>query len=166
MQLAKNEKLIKEWDYASSKAGGLISKVETKAKIEVTDKRLIYTAQSKQEINRHEVPLKEINTLSFKQTCKGNLWVIIKLIFFGILSLVIIGIPKFIKTLKELNQGSFEMTVTTKGVSTAAMEIGVSKIFAKVKRAKRIKILINKDVVRDIIETLGAVIVESTEAVA
>ncbi|MBQ9728529.1 MAG: hypothetical protein IJV85_02925 [Clostridia bacterium] len=166
MQLAKNEKLIKAWDYASSKVGGAFRKVETKAKIEVTDKRLVYTAQSKRAIERQEIPLKEVNAISYKQQSKGNLWVIIKLIFFGILSVVLVGIPGFIRTWKELNQGSFEMTVTTKGLSTEALSIGVSKIFAKARKASKVKIIINKEVVGDIIETLGSIIVESVEAAA
>ena len=81
MTLANNETLIKEWNYASSKAGGLFNKVETKAKIEVTSRRLIYTASNKNAIDRQEVPLKEINGLSFKQTSKGNVAAIIKIVF-------------------------------------------------------------------------------------
>ena len=164
MVLANNETLIKEWNYASSKAGGLFNKVETKAKIEVTSRRLIYTASNKNATDRQEVPLKEINGLSFKQTSKGNIGAIIKIVFGILFAVVIVGIPLLIMGIKELNQGSFEMEVTTRGQSTSALTVGVSKILKAAKSKGNVKININKDIVGEIIETLGSVIVENTEA--
>ena len=163
MVLAQGENLIKSWNYADSKAGGMFKKVETHAKIEVTNKRIVYSAQSANAVDRQEIPLNSVKTLAFSQFSKGNLWAIIKIVFFGILSLVLIGIPGLIKSIKELNQGSFQMVITTEGVMTEAMEIGVSKVVLSKKSGKpsNVKIMINKDVVHDIIETLGAVVVEN-----
>jgi len=165
MTLANNETLIKEWNYATSKAGGLFNKVETKAKIEVTSRRLIYTASNEKAIDRQEIPLKEINGLSFKQTSKGNLGAILKIVFGALFSIVLIGIPLLILGIKELNQGSFEMVVTTRGASTTALAIGVSKILGAAKSKSNVEVKINKAIVTDVIETLGAVITENTEAV-
>ncbi len=162
MVLAQGENLIKSWNYADSKAGGLLSKVKTKATIDVTNKRIVYTAENANAMDRQEVFLDQVKTLSFSRFAKGNIWAIIKIVFFGILSLVIVGIPGLIRSIKELNQGSFEMVLTLDGTETEGLAVRASKIVLP-KKAKntKVKVLINKAVVNEIVDTLGAVIVEN-----
>ena len=88
MVLAQGENLIKSWNYADSKTGGLFNKVKTHATIDVTNKRIVYTAENKNAMDRQEIFLNDVKSLSFSRFAKGNLWAIIKIVFFGILPIV------------------------------------------------------------------------------
>ena len=62
----------------------------------------------------------------------------------------------------KLGKGSFQMTVSVSGVESTGLEIGVSSIVAssKPKKSANAKIKVNNDLAREIIDTLGAVIME------
>ena len=165
MVLAQGENLIKSWNYADSKSGGLFNKVKTHATIDITNKRIVYTAENANAVDRQEIFLNQVKTLSMSRSSKGNLWAIIKIVFFGILSIVLIGIPGLLRSIKELNQGSFEMSITVDGVMTEALAVTASKIvLPKKMKTSKVKVLINKAVVNEIVDTIGAVIVENKYA--
>ena len=162
MVLAQGENLIKSWNYADSKAGGLFKKVKTHATIDVTNKRIVYTAESANAMDRQEIFLNDVKTMSFSRFAKGNLWTIIKIVFFAILSIVIIGIPGLVRSIKALNQGSFEMAITLNGAQTEGIAVHASKIvLPKKAKTTKVKVLINKAVVNELVDTLGAVVVEN-----
>ena len=162
MVLAQGESLIKSWNYADSKTGGVFKKVKTHATIDVTNKRIIYTAESKNAMDRQEIFLNDVKTLSFSRFAKGNLWAIIKIVFFGLLSIVIVGIPGLIRSIKSLNQGSFEMDITLNGDQTDGISVKASKIILpKKQKTTKVKVMINRAIVNELVDTLGAVVVEN-----
>ena len=53
LQLASNEQMIKEWDYASVDAGAGL----TNYSLKVTNKRIVSDLVNGKNISRHEIPL-------------------------------------------------------------------------------------------------------------
>lgn len=165
MVLAKGEVLIKDWNYANSKSGGLFSKVETHANLSVTSKRIIYSAESKRSVERQEIPLDKVKTLSMSRSAEANGWIIFRIIFFAIFSVILIGIPGLVRAIKELNSGMFHLEITTEGITTPSLEVETQKTVVRKRRAKnqKVKIMIDKHVVEEIIDELGAIIVENKQ---
>ena len=46
MVLAKDEQIIKDWDYATGKSGKFFNKLHTQCNLTVTNKRIVYTAEN------------------------------------------------------------------------------------------------------------------------
>ncbi len=165
MVLAQGENLIKSWNYADSKTGGLFNKVKTHATIDVTNKRIVYTAENKNAMDRQEIFLNDVKSLSFSRFAKGNFWAIVKIVFFGILSLVLIGIPGLMRSIKELNQASFDMVIMLNGTETEGLAVRASKIvLPKKAKSTKVKVKVNKAIVNEVVDTLGAVIAENKAA--
>ncbi len=163
MLLAKNEKLIKNWDYARSKQGN----VKTSASLTLTSKRIIYSSKSKNETIRDEIPLDSVKGVSFNKNFQSNFSAIL-MIAFGIFTCItLIGIPVgiflIVIGLKLKDQGSFIMQINTKGQEGTPMCFGASHIY-KIKNNKaKLKVTLDREEIDDIIETFGAIVIDSQE---
>lgn len=185
MVLAKDETIVKEWEYAKSRtAMGFLDKVETKSTLTVTNKRLISTAKSERKVEKKEIPLESIKSVSYSHEVPSKLSAIISIalgiitIILGILlmnsdemedallgmvglAIIVIGVVLIIRGIKRLNQGIFTMVITTFGREGEALEIGAARLFKKLAKGGKLKVQINNDIIDEIVDTLGAIIIDN-----
>ncbi len=159
MILAKNEVLVKNWNYACSKQG----MTKTSTELTVTNKRIIYTRESNIETTRNEILVDNVKGINFYKNFSNKLTAILYTIFGAFLSIIIVGIPLLVKGLRLLSQGGFVLEITTKGQEGSTMLIGASNIVKPIKRKGKLKVKIDKNEINDIIETLGAIIIENQQ---
>ena len=185
MVLAKDETIVKEWEYAKSRtAMGFLEKVETKSTLTVTNKRLISTSKSDRKVEQQEIPIQSIKSISCSHEIPSILSVII-FITLGVLALIlalvlqnsdemedgalilvalvlaVLGVCFIIAGIKRLNQGIFKMVITTTGREGEALELGATRLFKRFAKSGKVKVQINNDVIKEIIDTLGAIIIEN-----
>ena len=159
LKLAKNESLIKSWEYAQTKQG-----FEKKSyELTVTDKRIISSSESSKGVDRREIYLDDVKTLEYSFAKKGLFKAILFFILGAITAIAVVGIFLIIKAIGILKEKSFELTMTTEGFESDGLEIGASsmkKIFSFLKKKSKLKVKVNKDAALEIINELGAIIVE------
>ena len=164
MKLASNEKMLKRWTYAATKTG----RERSESTLTVTDKRIICDETSKRKVTRDEIPISEVKSLAFQKET-GTGWL---LIVFGLLTVIIvIGIFLVIAGIRKLLSGSFSFVISTYGEEGVPVEMGVvsvrkrgifSRLFGG--HGKKMKVKIDRDAAEDIIDTLGAIVVECRAA--
>ena len=156
MKLANGEVIVKDWDYAQSKSAG----VKTTANLMVTNKRVVYTAESKRGVSREEIPIDSVKMLNLgsskQETGLAVVYVVLGLLF----TMTIIGIPLLVAGIRMLIQASFNIEIVTKGVEGTSLDVGVVKVFGK-KKKPRIKVKINKKACLNIVEEFGAAFTEA-----
>ena len=156
MKLANGEVIVKDLDYAQSKSAG----VKTTANLMVTNKRVVYTAESKRGVSREEIPIDSVKMLNLgsskQETGLAIVYVILGLLF----TMTIIGIPLLVLGIRMLIQASFNIEIVTKGVEGTSLDVGVVKMFGK-KKKPRIKVKINKKACLNIVEEFGAAFMEA-----
>ena len=176
MLLSKEEGVIKEWKYAVSKKG--VEKTE--ANLVVTNKRVVHDIKNYHSISRTEIPLKEIKSVHYYSNSKlsvGAIFAIIIGIVSAILGFVLMGkagdaagiaaIPivfgviLVIAGIIGLSKSAFTMVLYTHGIFTEVLNIGASAIKSKRKKGGKIKIKVDKNVAADIIDSLGAIILDA-----
>ena len=184
MQLSKNEQIVREWDYATSKSG-MIDLNKTQATLTITNKRLIHDVRNKLEISRTEVQLKDVKSVHLTQTKKSMAGPIVMIVLGIILAIVgvvlattskdtavIIGfIPLLlgaliaIKGFMSLRGGAFTLNLYTYDFSEESMTIGArgGKGLGK-KNHSKIKVIVNNDVAAEIVDSLTAIILDAKEA--
>lgn len=170
INLANQEKIVKSWDYATTKA----KSGRSQSNLTITDKRIISTTKGQNINNRVEINVAEVKSFSarFAQP-KAPLLALIIMLALGIASLVVginkeltyfiaigaalivCGIIAFVFTIGKCN---FTMQIFTKGHNDIGLSLTASRFF-KIKRSRKIRIRVDKSCVNDIINTLGAVIV-------
>ena len=159
LKLAKNETLVKSWEYAQTKQG-----FEKKShELTVTDKRIITSSESSKGVDRREIYLDDVKTLEYSFAKQGLFKAILLLILGVFTSIIVAGIFFIIKAISILKEKSFELTMTTEGFESDGLEIGASsmkKIFGFLKKKSKLKVKVNKDAALEIINELGAIIVE------
>ena len=182
MVLAKDEQLIKDWHYATGKSGKFFNKLHTKCNLAVTNKRIVYTAENERKISRQEMPMDLAKSVygSHETVSKfGAITLIVLGILVAIVGIVLgisIKIPVIgyiimaialifggylaIKGLILLNQGEFMAKVTSVELEGESLTLSASRLLAKKKPAAAMKIKLNNDVAREIVEELGAIIAE------
>ena len=175
MTLAKNEKIIKEWEYASVKAGGHT----TKKTLTATNKRIIHEVRSSRDITRDEVNLENVKALSMSSAKRISIGAVIAIIFGAFLllaglvlnfaadmeatltvAMMVIGVIVIIIAIFFLKKAAFTLEIKTDGSSS--IYAGSSNIVASNKNTT-VEIKINLTVANDIIETLGAIILDKGE---
>jgi hypothetical protein len=156
LKLATGEVIVKEWDYAQAKSAG----EKTVANLAVTNKRIIYTAESKRGISREEIPLDSVKMVYFGSTKEQTGMAIFYIIFGAIFAVTIIGLPLLILGIRMLIQASFNIEIVTKGREGTSLYVGVVKMFGK-KKKPRIKVKINKKACVNIVEEFGAAMMEA-----
>ncbi len=156
MKLAAGEVIVKDWDYAQSKSAG----VKTIANLMVTNKRIVYTAESKRGVSREEIPMDSVKMLNLGSSKQETGLAIFYIIFGAIFAMSLIGIPLLVIGIRMLIQASFNIEIVTKGVEGTSLDVGIEKILGK-KKKPRIKVKINKKACLNIVEEFGAAVMEA-----
>ena len=182
MQLSKNEQIVREWDYATSKSG-MIDLNKTQATLTVTNKRIIHDVRNKLEISRTEVQLKDVKTVHLTQTKKSMVGPIMAIILGIIIAIVgvvlmtsaeetaviglipvLIGALIAIKGFLSLRGGAFTLNLYTYDFSEESMTIGARGGQGLGKKNKsKIKVIVNNDIAAEIVDSLTAIILDAKE---
>lgn len=174
MVLASNEEKIKEWEYGSVRVGG----VETVSTLTVTNKRIIKSERSPRKVDQQEIPLDCVKGVhcrhdvpskigAFIMIALGIILALVGVVLiidqgeWALISLVILGALFIYIGYNMLNQGLFTLIITTSGCEGTPLTAGFARIVsAKAPRLGKVKIKINNYVIDDIVDNLGAIIVE------
>ena len=180
MVLAKDEQIIKDWDYATGKSGKFFNKLHTQCNLTVTNKRIVYTAENERKIARQEMPMDLAKSVYGTHETVSKFGAFCMIIF-GILiavvgailglkipivghvimvAAVILGVYWVIKGIIRLNQGEFMAKVTSTEIEGESLTLAASRLLAKKKPAAAMKITLNNLLAREIVEELGAIITE------
>ena len=176
MTLANGEKIIKDWDYAKQKGGaGLAGKI--KKNLTVTNKRIVHEVHSNVARTHQEIPLNAVKSISMSSVRKVPTGAILAIIL-GIVTVAasfilpdmqtsvkagIIGVGAllFIIGVLCLGQGAFTLEIATKGLEGSSLYVGSSSIGSRKKKVKKVKMKVDLKVVDDIMDTLGAILLEN-----
>lgn len=186
LKLAKDEVIIKSWDYASQ--GKWYTKDKLIANFTLTNKRVISTMENKITLNRTEVPLSAIKTVSAKYGARRTFWPKVQAVFGGILCVVIIGIPILKNALRKIRSATFDLILETRYSdfegkpftlgANAALDalkkrsrlggmirsiLGAIPIIGMAFRSKNpneIPVSVKKDIAKEIINEIGAAIMD------
>jgi hypothetical protein len=63
-----------------------------------------------------------------------------------------------------LNQGSFQLEITTYGVEGSSLDISASKVLFRKKNCGRLSVSINREAAQEIVDTIGAIIIDNKAA--
>lgn len=180
MVLAKDEQIIKDWNYATGKSGKFFNKLHTQCNLTVTNKRIVYTAENERKITRQEMPMDLAKSVygthetvsKFGAFCMIILGILIAVVgvilglkipivgYVIMAAAVILGVYWVIKGIIRLNQGEFMAKVTSTEIEGESLTLAASRLLAKKKPAAAMKIKLNNLVAREIVEELGAIITE------
>ena len=166
LKLAKDEVVLKSWDYA--KAGNTFDKHKKECNLTVTTKRVISTIENEFELERQEIPLHTISGIDGNYKKNNSFWAKLKL-YVGIpLCLVIIGIPMVISALKQLRACLFELTIDTTGTPGKPLSIGMQGAASHVERkhlfansVNKFKVYVDKALAREVLDEIGALVLDS-----
>lgn len=174
MKLAQDEQILKSWNYSSIRQKG----EKKEASLIVTNKRIVSDISGNRECSRHEIPIGSVKSISMKHAFPSK-WAPILLIIFGIImfiavivvqAMVIAGgapimwvalVPAVIFIVVGiilLSKNSFMLIITTSGVEGDALLIGVSNFLRRKRSGGKMKLKVNRDVVRDIYDSLGSIV--------
>ena len=182
MILAKDEVIINEWEYATSKS----KKYFSKHSLTVTNKRVVNRVQSKRKITQREVPVSSIQNISLSHEIPSKFCAIFLIVLgallmcvgavllMGVINIVmplislivgavvlIIGLILVICGILRLNQGAFYLDLSTFYEEHQLMSVGVERLYGKKNIGSSVKFKINNDIAKQIIDTIGAVIIEN-----
>lgn len=176
MILANGETLLREWTYATKKEGH----EKSNCTLSVTDKRIVATESSNRQISQQEIYNKDVKAISFNHSVKSKVGAIMMIIF-GIL-FAVLGIMVGMKAARVmllpfilfgfificigaylLNQSAFNMVITTREVEGSYLAVGAMRILGgrRHKKAKKVKVKVEDSIVLEIIDELGALILNS-----
>ena len=177
MNLANGEKLLREWTYATKKEG----RTKSKCTLTVTNKRIVASEDSTLRITQEEIPMKAVKTISFSHEIMPKLLSMILFCVAGALLLVGVYLaakqesakPFFIFIICAaivsyiaytlLNQSKFYMTITTEGGEGSRLSIGANTVVRKRKMKNKVKVKISDSVILEIIDDLGALVINCQE---
>lgn len=182
MNLAKNEKVIREWDYADSKQGNL----KTSSKLVVTNKRIISENADQYTTDRKEIPVAAVQSISTSNLHNSNLRAIVMIVGGILIALtgiilasqnegvgsmmvpfLILGVILAIIGVGLLNRGAFTLLIYTSAMEaeSLAMAVGKTNALAVAKKGGKLKVKISRDVVDEMLDTIGALIIDIQEGV-
>lgn len=175
MKLAQNEKILKEFCYATSKSG-ILSRSATEHWIVITDKRILAITKNKDAnlvgtntaSSSQEFVIKGIKGVKSIISFKSNFWPIVQIIFGALFTLVLIGIPWLIKGIKKLNQYSVNIQFLHDGFICTPLVISSSRVYVTKRNLDKDifgiqieKAKVDKDAVTEIVNEIGAIILEN-----
>ena len=176
MILANGEKIIKDWDYAKQKGGaGLAGKI--KKTLTVTNKRIVHEVHSNVARTHQEIPLNAVKSISMSSVRKVPTGAILAIIL-GIVaiaasfalpevqpaiqfSILGVGALLFIIGVLGLGHGAFTLEIATKGLEGSSLYVGTSSLGSRKKKIKKVKMKVDLKVVDDIMDTLGAILIDN-----
>ena len=168
IQLATDEKIIKEWHYAES--GHRLDKGgKVKHSLTVTNKRIISLGNGKHNINYHEIPTADVKSISGKIVANGSFWAKLQLIISIPLCLLIIGIPMLIDARRKLRACTFDLYIQTSNRYGIGMKAGFDMEEADLARRhlfgnsliNRFKVTANKADAIEILSELGSILLDN-----
>ena len=176
MTLANGERIIKDWDYAKQKGNaGLAGKI--KKTLTVTNKRIVHEVHSNVARTHQEIPLNSVKSITMSSVRKVPAGSIIAIILGALAILAMFFIPDMPVRTKAigfgvsalliiigilgLGKGAFTLEICTKGYEGTPLNVGCSRIGTASKKMKKIKMKVNFKVVDDIMDTLGAILLEN-----
>ncbi len=157
-RLTAGESVIKSWDYGTVK-----ERTKTTANLTVTNKRIISTISDKKSIDREEVPLSSVKSITGAVNSPKARWYVI-LIGIIFLITIIIGIAILVAEYKRCHSATLTLAVITEGFEGTPLEIGMSSIkddswIGKLLSGRRKPIIkVNYDAAKDIVENLGSIV--------
>ena len=177
MTLANGEQIIKDWEYATQKG----STGKMKKSLIVTNKRIVHEMHSHIARSHNEIPLNSVKSISMSSVRKTPVGAILAIIFgaiiaiaglvmgFGqngtmatMLPMLLVGVILIVIGILGLGHGAFTLEIATKGLEGSSLYIGTSNIVTKKRRKqKKVKIKIDLKVVDDIMDTLGAILLDN-----
>ncbi len=170
LKLAKNETLVKSYDYAISKGMVTSKKKQLHSNLTVTNRRIVYSAYNDFSLDRKEIPVNNVILTSGNYSKNPILMAIIKLVL-GILSCcVIIGILfkgfgiKMIKDAMDTIKGcNFELKLVTDLNAGASFSIDGNR--GKLKLiTNKFKINVDREKAKEILNEIGALVEEAKMA--
>lgn len=162
LKCGKNESVIKSWDYAYTKQRG-----ERKTyNLTVTDKRMVASSESSNNVDRREIYLDDVKTMDYSFSKSGLLGALLLIIFGVFLSIVIIGIFMIINGVHKLKEGSFTLTITTRGEESDGIALGASSFLNLKKKRGKLKVKVDREAAIEIINELGAILTDAKDAKA
>ena len=178
MQLANNEHIIREWEYATSKSG-VADLNKTKATLTVTNKRIVHDVRNKLEVSRDEIQLHDVKGVHMSHATKskaGPVMTIILGVIIMIAGIIITAqagaalLPVFLVLggiivvlgILKLRGGALTLSITTRHAEGTSLSIGAwgGKKLGKSKGGQ-LKVTVNNVVADEIIDTIGAIIIDS-----
>ena len=172
-KLAKDEVIIKEWDYST--AGHRFSKNKTHKILTVTNKRLVSGEEGKYDLKHNEIPLKDIVAVKGNYKKNDSIWVKIKFVLWivwccTIIGAILGGIKNAMNCWYQMKSCILEIEFTTTnrygiGLGIGGVgEAGVAKQFHFFGNSINKKVTyVDKEMAREILSEIGAVILENKE---
>ncbi len=173
MVLAKDETLVKEWEYGRSKSGKLGK--ETSYTLAVTNKRIVASSKSCRKNGREEITLSDVKGVSATHSTPSKLAAIIQ-IAIGALYLLLyfvcflyrevwgnilfpIAIVFIVFGIIKLNssEGSIHVSIITDGPKTVFLSFGLTKMFRRFSGGI-LRVKINNEAAEEIVETIGSLL--------
>lgn len=179
MILAKNEEIIKKWDYCQTGRGITGNGI---AILTVTNKRIVSEISEsaiarKESLRKIEVLTKDICGLTINKRVASNL----KDILFIVLGLIVIiigialcaivnavcllisvvDVALLVVGIRNLNRAGFNLIIKSRGMDYSLLILAASTLIASKKKSSDIKIKTDKNVISEIYNTIGAAIIES-----
>lgn len=154
IKLAENESLIKTWTYAHTKR-----RLErTEHSLMVTDKRIISSSENKKELTRKEIYLKDVKSMEYSYARHGLFGAILLLILGIITAIAIIGIFFIVKAVRIFKEKLFVLLISAYGIESCSLAVGSTQF--NLKKRGKLKARVHKDDVLEIVDELGAIILE------
>lgn len=180
MTLANGEQIIKDWEYATQKG----STGKLKKSLIVTNKRIVHEMHSHIARSHQEIPLNSVKSISMSSVRKTPIGAIFAIIF-GIIAVVAgivlgtganaavmrtvmfaclgLGAVLIVIGILGLGHGAFTLEITTSGLEGSSLYVGTSNIVTKKRKQKKVKIKVDLKVVDDIMDTLGAILLDNVK---
>ena len=170
MKLAKNETVVRKWEYAK---GSRIS--QSTATLTLTNKRLIHVVENSAKLERQEIPVDSIKSIYASRFINVLLAIVLiavgiacfigsfflfgneDTVFFGVL-LILVAAALIAAAVIVLKLCSMTLIVTTEGHSNTGLSVGVvSPLTTYLSGA--IRVSADSAVVNQLIDELGALII-------
>ena len=172
LKLAKDEQIIKSWDYAVS--GKMLQSKAKKiqSNLTVTNKRIIATQYNDIYLKRDELPVAAVKSISGEYRTARKFWPMVKLIIGIPLCIVLVGIKIVKSALDQLRSADFDLVIITSGEEGSSLGLGAFShaaptkggIFAKLKGLFKTKVLVSKELSKEILDELGAIVIDCKNA--
>lgn len=161
LKLAENETIIKRWNYGTIKTS---MTQKTKAELIITNKRVIDFKDAKNSCEIIEAPVKDVETISFysAQSSFFKKFLAVLEIIIGVPFILLLGLGlKMIRAgVAVIRGGDFTLELLKDGHVSDLVEIGMHRGVVS-KNANKIRVTINKAVVKEIGEEIGSILLGS-----
>ncbi len=171
LKLAKDEKIVKSWDYAIS-GSGFSARKKIKSNLTLTNMRIIATQYNDVSLDRKEIPIKAVKNVQGSFQKNRSFWAYVKLILGIPLCIAIIGIFMIISAVKTLKGASLDLSLTTEGFEGSSLYLGAAgamenkgffgRLFSAFKPTVRVNV--DKTIAKEILDEIGATIISVKNA--